>query len=409
MERIIFHIDVNNAYLSWTAVKKLQEGEKLDIRTIPSVIGGNEKDRHGIVLAKSPVAKKMGVVSAEPIVSARRKCPNLQVFPPDFYWYYKQSNLMYEYLTQFTPLIERYSIDECFLDLTGTNLLYKDYLELAYKIKDHIKNEFGFTVNVGIGSNKLCAKMASDFLKPDRVHTLYPNEIKEKMWPLDVGDLFMVGKSTAKTLKSIGINTIGDLAVCKESYLKKYFKNQTKFLIESANGIDYSKVEVISDKRDSISVSETLPHDVSDKEKIKEILFRQTEQVTRSLRYQKQYAKTVAITYKNSSFQTYQHQMKLNVPDNSTTNIYKAVIEILDESWKDEAIRNIGVRLADFCDNRVEQVDIFSEVKEEKQDKIEEIADSINKKYGGASVMPASIKVIGKMNRGNKKMPKEIT
>ena len=400
MERIIFHIDVNNAYLSWTAVKKLKEGEKIDIRTIPSVIGGDEKSRHGIVLAKSPVAKKMGVVTAEPLVSARRKCPGLKVFPPDFYWYYRQSNLMYEYLTQFTPLIERYSIDECFLDLTGTNLLYNNYLELAYKIKDHIKNDFGFTVNVGIGNNKLCAKMASDFSKPDKVHTLYENEIKEKMWPLDVGDLFMVGKSTASTLKNLGINTIGDLAVCKESFLKKYFKNQTTFLIESANGIDYSKVEPRSNKSDSISVSETLPYDVSDIDKIKEILFRQTEEVTRALRYQKQYAKTVAITYKNSLFQSYQHQTKLQTPENSTTAIYKVVINILEESWKDEAIRNIGVRLADFCDNRVQQVDMFSEVKEEKQDKIEEIADSINKKYGGASVMPASIKVIGKMNRG---------
>jgi DNA polymerase-4 len=220
------------------------------------------------------------------------------------------------------------------------------------------------------------------------------------MWPLDVGDLFMVGKSTASTLRSIGINTIGDLAVCKESFLRKYFKNQTTFLIESANGIDYSKVEPRSNKSDSISVSETLPYDVSDKDKIKEILFRQTEEVTRALRYQKQYAKTVAITYKNSMFQSYQHQTKLKAPENSTTAVYKVVIDILEESWKDEAIRNIGVRLADFTDNRVEQVDIFSEVKEEKQDKIEEIADSINKKYGGASVMPASIKVIGKMNRG---------
>ena len=403
MKRIIFHIDVNNAFLSWTAVKKLKEGEKLDIRTIPSVIGGEEKDRHGIVLAKSPVAKRFGIVTAEPLVNARRKCPNLKTFPPDFSWYYKQSNLMYEYLTQFTPLIERYSIDECFLDLTGTHYLYSNYLELAYKIKDYIKNEFGFTVNVGIGNNKLCAKMASDFLKPDRVHTLYEEEVRSKMWPLDVGDLFMVGKSSAATLKKLGINTIGELAVCKESYLKKYFKNQTSFLINSANGIDYSKVEPRSSKSDSISVSETLPYDVSDKEKIKEILFRQTEEVTRSLRWQKQYAKTVAVTYKNNLFQSYQHQKKLSVPDNSTTNIYKVVIDILEDSWRDEAIRNIGVRLSDFCDSVVEQVSMFSEVKETKTNKIEEIADNINKKYGGASVMPASIKVIGKMNRGKKK------
>lgn len=401
-ERIIFHVDVNNAFLSWTAVKMLNEGEKLDIRKIPSVIGGNEKDRHGIVLAKSPIAKKFGIVTAETLYSARKKCPNLKIFPPDFRWYYKESNLMYKYLSTFTPIIERYSVDECFLDLTGTNLIYKDYIKLAYEIKNHIRDEFGFTVNVGIGNNKLCAKMASDFEKPDKVHTLYNNEIKDKMWGLPIEDLFMVGKSSSKRLRELGISKIGDLAVCKENYLRKYFKNQAVFLINSANGIDYSKVEPRSSKSDSISVSETLPYDVSDKEKIKEILFRQTDEVSRALREQEQFAKTVAVTYKNSLFQSYQHQMKLSVPANSTTDIYKVVIQILDESWKDEAIRNIGVRLADFCNNRVEQVSIFNEVKEKKTGKIEEIADNINKKYGGASVMPASIKVIGKMNRNKK-------
>lgn len=179
-ERIIFHVDVNNAFLSWSAVKRLKEGEKLDIRKIPSVIGGSEKDRHGIVLAKSPIAKKFGIVTAETLYSARKKCPNLKVFSPDYKYYYEQSNLMYKYLTTISPVIERYSVDECFLDLTGTNLIYKDYLELAYEIKNHIKNKFGFTVNVGIGNNKLCAKMASDFEKPDKVHTLYKNEVKKR-------------------------------------------------------------------------------------------------------------------------------------------------------------------------------------------------------------------------------------
>ena len=395
MKRIIFHVDVNNAFLSWTAVKKLKEGEKIDIRTIPSVIGGSEKDRHGIVLAKSPIAKKYGIVTAETLASARKKCPKLVTFSPDFNWYYKQSNLMYKYLCTISPVIERYSIDECFLDLTGTTFLYSDYLKLAYEIKNYIKNNFGFTVNVGIGNNKLCAKMASDFTKPDKVHTLYEEEVKEKMWPLDVGELFMVGKSSASTLKKIGINTIGELAVCKESYLKKHFKNQAAFLIRSANGIDESIVEKRSDKSDSISVSETLPYDVDDIEKIKEILFRQTEEVTRTLRWQKQYAKTVAITYKNNLFQSYQHQVKLPVAENSTTNIYKAVIDILYASWREESIRNIGVRLSDFCDNRSEQVNIFFFFLEVKVDKMQEIVDDINKKYGGTSVMPAAIKKIG--------------
>lgn len=401
-ERIIFHVDVNNAFLSWSAVKRLKEGEKLDIRKIPSVIGGSEKDRHGIVLAKSPIAKKFGIVTAETLYSARKKCPGLKVYPPDFKWYYEQSNLMYKYLTTISPVIERYSVDECFLDLTGTNLIYNDYLKLAYEIKNHIKNEFGFTVNVGIGNNKLCAKMASDFEKPDKVHTLYKNEIKEKMWPLPIEDLFMVGRSSSKKLRQLGINKIGNLASCSEALLKKYFKNQTNFLINSANGIDYSAVAPRSSKTDSISISETLPYDCSDLEKIKEILFRQTDEVSRALREQGEFAMTVAVTYKNNYFQSYQHQKKLITPLNSVTEIYKVVIEILEESWRDDSIRNIGVRLSDFCKNRKQQVNIFEEVTEEKEDNVQKIIDNINKKYGGASVMPASIKKIGKSNRHKK-------
>lgn len=399
-KRIIFHIDVNNAFLSWTAVKKLKEGEKIDIRKIPSIIGGDEKQRHGIVLAKSPIAKKYNIVTAETIYSARKKCPNLKIYEPDFRWYYKESNLFYNYLKQYTPNIERYSVDECFLDLTGTNLIYNDYLSLAYKIKDDIKNKFGFTVNVGIGNNRLCAKMASDFEKPDKVHTLYEEEIKSKMWPLPIDDLFMVGKKTAEKLKTLGIYKIGDLALADKNNLNKYFKNQTTFLINSAKGIDESAVEERKEKNDSISVSETLAYDYTDKDKIKEVLFRQTDEVTRLLRKQKRYAKTVAITYKNNLFLSYQKQTKLEQPSNTLKDIYKTVLYLLDISWKDEAIRNIGIRLTDFVGERQEQISIYNQIEEKEEDKIkdtdkmQDIVDEINEKYGNNSIIPASIKII---------------
>ena len=408
-KRIIFHIDVNNAFLSWTAVHKLKSGEKLDIRKIPSVIGGDEKTRHGIVLAKSPVAKKFGIKTAETLYSARKKCPNLKVFPSEFDWYYEQSNNMYNYLCTYTPIIERFSIDECFLDLTGTSLLYKNYEELAYKIKDDIKKQFGFTVNVGIGNNKLCAKMASDFEKPDKVHTLYKKDIQDKMWPLPIEDLFMVGKKTSQILRSLNINTIGDLAKTEESLLKKHFKNQARVLIESANGLDESNVAPRSPKNESISISETLPFDCSDYEKLKEVLFRQTEEVTRELREQKQYAKTVAVTYKNANFSSYSHQEKLNYPQNSTSEIYIKVLEILKSSWKEDSIRNIGVRLSDLTKNRISQLSIFASEKTyiEQDDSIQKTIDDINKKYGSTSIIPASIKIIGKSNKHKKTKEKE--
>lgn len=259
-ERIIFHIDVNNAFLSWTAVLLLHQGYHQDIRKIPSIIGGDELKRRGIVLAKSPVAKKFGIVTAETLYSARKKCPNVEVFSPNYEWYYQKSRELVKYLSKYTPIIEQFSVDECFLDMTGTNYLYKDYLALATFIKDDIKKKFGYTVNVGVANNKLCAKMASDFLKPDKVHTLFKGEIKEKLWPLPVGDLFMVGRKTALELEKMNIKTIRQLAEAPKSILIRHFKSQSVYLKEAANGIDMTPVDAHSSKNESISISETLPH-----------------------------------------------------------------------------------------------------------------------------------------------------
>ena len=296
-ERVIFHIDVNNAFLSWTAVLLLKNGYKRDIRKIPSIIGGDESQRHGIVLAKSPIAKKYGIVTAETLYQARKKCPQLECFPADYKWYYEKSKELYNYLSQYSPQIEQYSVDESFLDMTGTSYLYKNYEELAYKIKEDVKEKFGYTVNVGIANNKLCAKMASDFEKPDKVHTLYNSEIKDKMWPLPIEELFMVGKKTSEALRKINIKTIGDLANADIKLLERHFKNHAIDLKKSANGIDDSKVEPRKENTSSISTTETLPYDHTDENKLKDILFRQTEELTRQLRYKKQYAKTVAVIF----------------------------------------------------------------------------------------------------------------
>lgn len=396
-ERIIFHIDVNNAFLSWTAVLLLKKGYKTDIRTIPSIIGGSESTRHGIVLAKSPIAKKMGIKTAETIYQAKKKCPNLQIFPPNHAWYYEQSKNLFTYLSQYSPLLEQFSIDECFLDMTGTNYLYKNYYELAYKIKEEVKQKFGFTVNIGIGNNKLCAKMASDFEKPDKVHTLLKNEIEKKLWPLDVGELFMVGKRTKEELNKLRIYTIYDLAHANERLLEKKFKNQARKLIEAANGIDNSKVEPRSSKTTSISTTETLKYDYTDEEKLKDILFRQTEDVTRELRKQKQYAKTVAVIYKTSVFKSYSAQAKLPFSTNSTKEIYKLVIEIFNKSYKKEPIRLIGVRLSDLQQTKEKQLNLFEEEEEEdiKEEEIQKTIDDINQKFGKSIIAPASLKIIG--------------
>ncbi len=393
MQRIIFHIDVNNAFLSWTAIYLLNHGYKQDIRKIPSVIGGDEKARRGIVLAKSPIAKKYGIVTAETLYSARSKCKALQVFPPNYAFYKEQSKKLYNYLSQYTPVIEQYSIDECFLDLTGTTLLYgNDYVSLAHKIKDEIKEKFGFTVNVGIGENKLCAKMASDFEKPDKVHTLYLNEIETKMWPLKVNDLFMLGKSSAKKLNDLGIYTIRDLAEANINLLRKHFKSQGDYFKEAALGIDYSKVKPRNAKNKCISISRTLPYDVTRKEDLLKILFSETEEVSFTLRSQKLYTGTIAVTYRNNLFKNYSHQITLDNPTNVTEEIYKGVKTIFEASWKEDPIRNIGVRLGDLKEKAVSQMSLFEESDVKVEDKVEEVMDSIIKKYGKGSVIRASKK-----------------
>ena len=384
--RIIFHVDVNNAYLSWTAVYLLKNGYKKDIRLIPSVIGGDEDSRHGIVLAKSPIAKKMGIKSAETIYMARKKCKELEVFPPNFNIYDEYSNKFYNYLKQYTPDIERASIDECFLDMSNTKYLYDDLESLAYKIKDDIKNMFGFTVNVGIGNNKLLAKMASDFEKPDKVHTLYTNEIETKMWPLPIEDLLFVGKSSSKLLHSIGIDTIGALANCDPSILSRYYKTRVDDLINSANGIDDSPV--INDYGDnkSISISRTLLKDTDNLNEIKRVLLKLSQEIGLRARNSNLYANTIAITLKTSSFKNMSHQVSLDTSTNNTMEIYEKVCELLRGVDKSEPFRLLGIRLDNLSKTKTSKVSLFEE---ESDDNMQKIMDNLNTKYNNSIIMPA--------------------
>ena len=393
MKRIIFHVDVNNAFLSWTAVYLLNHGYPKDIRTIPSIIGGDEEARKGVVLAKSPVAKKYGIVTAETLYSARKKCPMVKTFPANYAWYKEESKKLMKYLSQYTPVLEQFSIDECFLDMSGMERIYgNDYVSLAHKIKDEIKNKFGFTVNIGIGENKLCAKMASDFEKPDKVHTLFMSEIKEKMWPLPVDDLFMLGKKSASKLHSFGIHTIGDLAQASSNLLTRHFKSQGLYFQEASRGIDTTPVMPRSSKNKCISVSRTLPYDFTKREELERVLFQEVEEVSFQLRKQKLYTKTIAITYRNNLFQNYSHQLTLLNPTNSTKEIYKQVLLLFDCSYREDPIRNIGVRLSDFSDHAEEQLSLFDTWEKRVDDPVEKVMDSLKEKFGENSIMRASSK-----------------
>lgn len=393
MKRIIFHIDVNNAFLSWTAVKLLSEGYPVDIRKIPSIIGGDESARHGIVLAKSPIAKEIGIKTAETIYSARKKCPDLKVYPADMSYYKKMSKKMIDYISNYSPDLEQFSIDECFLDLTGTTYLYDDIIKLAYKIKDEIYARFGFTVNVGIGNNKLCAKMASDFLKPNKVHTLFSEEIEEKLWPLPIEDLFMVGKKTAEKLKKMGLCTIGDVAKSDPKRLIREFKSFGSIIYERANGIDDSIVDSTISQSKSISVSWTLEKDTDDIDKLKKILLKQVDEVGRNLRRKELYATVIAVTFKTYDFVNFSRQSSLNYPINSNEDIYDNVLKVLYKVWNFEKIRNIGIRLSGLTDKRIAQTSLFNDdiAKSSSNEKIQKVLDNIKDKYGSDIINPASL------------------
>lgn len=344
MTPIIFHIDVNSAYLSWTAIEKLKNGSCIDLRTIPSIIGGDEESRHGIVLAKSIPAKKYGIRTAEPVASALRKCPDLVIEPPDRELYQNCSHAMIEVLSGFSPDLEQVSIDECYLDFTPIAHLYTSAEDAAAQIRNCIFDKLHFTVNIGIAHTKVLAKMASDFEKPGKIHTLYPEEISRKMWPLPVSDLYMVGRRSADRLLSFGIQTIGDLARTDPAFLTAHFKSHGRLMWEFANGID--PTPVLSKKQDAkgIGNSTTLREDVTDPEEARSVLLSLCESVSGRLRSSGQLAGTLTVEIKYHDFAKASHQAHTLSPCSTTMELYQLACSLFEELWDGRPIRLLGVR-----------------------------------------------------------------
>ena len=385
-ERIIFHIDVNSAFLSWTAINLLRCGESLvDIRKIPSIIGGSIEDRRGVVLAKSIPAKKFNIITGEPIVAALKKCPQLKVYPPEHKLYRKFSNDMFELLRPYSDFIERYSIDEVFMD--ASHFKY-DYMDKAEEIKNKIEKDLGFTVNIGIGNNKLLAKMAGDFSKKNSIHTLFKEEVKTKMWPLKVGDLFMVGKAAEKKLTDLNIFTIGDLANYNLNILRNIFKSYANVIYGYANGIDNSPINCDNyvDVK-GIGNSTTTSKDIFNIDEALKVLLSLTESVAKRLRANKSLCGIVVVSIKSNVFTNYSHQKKLLVPTDSTDEIFKLVKVIFNEMWHREPIRLLGVRVTKLSDNTIYQKSLFDDEKIDKQRMLDNTIDKIREKYGDSSII----------------------
>ena len=396
MASIIFHIDVNSAYLSWTAVEQLKNGAAVDLREIPAIIGGDQKSRHGVVLAKSPAAKRYGIRTGEPVANAFRKCPNLAMYPPDHKMYREKSRRLMEYLRTFTKEIEQVSVDECYMDFTGIADRWNSPVDGAVEIKDGIKARFGFTVNIGISTNKLLAKMASDFEKPDRIHTLYPEEIKEKMWPLPIGELYMAGKSSVEVLKKLEINTIGDLAQADLKLITLHLKSHGKMLWEFANGIGTSVVQSEPDEAKGIGNSTTLSEDAETIEEVRPVFERLAQSVGERLKKAGKKAGMLSMEIKYYDFRTVSHQIQLDKPSNDPKILQETACNLFLEVWSGEPVRLLGIRTSKLIDEAApEQLSIFDieipKEPDEKHKRLTKAMDEINGKFGEGAVMKASL------------------
>lgn len=382
MKKKILHIDVNNAFLSWTAVERLKQGDTIDLRKIPAVIGGDEAKRHGIVVAKSNIAKKFGIQTAEPLYMARRKCPSVIVVPGDFELYRKCSNKLYNLFLEYTEKVERFSIDECFLDLTEYLKPGEDLIKLGITIKERIKKEFGFTVNVGVSDDKILAKIASDFEKPDKIHTLFKSEIQDKLWKLPVSEMFLVGKKSIPKLNRMGIKTIGDLANTDKANLIKEFGKYGYTIWKYANGNSEEEVNYLPEKPKGIGNSITLPYDVANLQELEVTLVELVEKVAYRLRKENMYATVVNVQLKNKEFKNYSHQKKLMTRTDSTNEILNTAKELLNELFTGEAIRLIGVRVDGLVEKEEMQLSIFDIKEDSKKRKLDDTMDKIKEKYG---------------------------
>lgn len=390
-QTIFFHIDVNNAFLSWEALYRIRElGETQDIRELDAIIGGDISKRHGIVLAKSMSAKKYGIKTGEPVVSAFKKCPSLQSFEPHM-WYYKEcsANLM-KLFQRYAPVVDQYSIDEAFLDMSGTYTLYGDPVDFAHRLKDEIRDILGFTVNIGISSNRLLAKMASDFKKPDRVHTLFPEEIQEKMWPLPVEDLFYVGKSTAGRLHALGIHTIGDIAKTDLKVMESNFKSHGVVIYNFANGIDFTLEDRTEAVQKGYGNSTTIPYDIKDFESAYHTIMGLCESVCTRMRRDEVQALVLSVELKDSNFVVKRHQRTLLSPTDVTDECYEIACGLFDELWDGSPIRLIGVSANKVTDAGTRQMNLFDMESHDKRKSLDNALDSIRDKYGSGAVKRGS-------------------
>lgn len=381
----ILHVDMNNFYASVECISKPE------LKNVPMAVAGDPAKRHGIILAKNQLAKEKGVATGEPIWQAERKCPNLVLVEPHYEKYEYFSKKAFEIYSRYTNQVESYGLDECWLDVSGSQLLFGTGKEIGKKIMNDIKNELGLTVSVGVSFNKIFAKLGSDMKKPDALTEISESNFKNLIWNLPASDLLFVGKSTNKQLQKFGIETIGELAQTPKSLLKQTLGKIGEQIWEYANGLDKSKVADCDFRRElkSIGNSTTTAQDLHSAQEVKKVLYTLSEKVAHRLRKHQLYANSLHLTIRTDNLEHYQKSVSLENSVADSQMIFEETYKMYKSCKETRAIRSLGIRAEKLSTECVEQCSFFNEVSDDKAMKLEEIKDKLRAKYGVASVQRA--------------------
>lgn len=387
MDRVILHCDMNGFFAS---VELLDHPE---LKNVPMAVCGSPDNRHGIILAKNELAKKSGVVTAETLWQAKRKCPHLKCVPPHHDKYKKYSKLINDIYYRFTDMVEPFSIDESWLDVTASQRLFGSGKEIADKIRETVKNELGLTLSAGVSFNKIFAKMGSEYRKPDATTIITRENYKKLLWPLPVDELFSVGASTAEKLCSLGIKTIGDLAASDILWLEKQLGKYGRMIYEYANGLENSPVALASERQKIKSVGNgiTFRRNLTGADDVRTALTALADTVSSRLRKYQLKAGGIKVDIKDPNLKVISRQKQLDTRTNTAEEISTAAFDVLSRSWDmKNPIRLLTVTAINlFDEDEEEQISLFGgdENARAAGEKLAYTMDSIREKFGDKAIL----------------------
>lgn len=391
MDRVILHCDMNGFFASV---------ELLDyphLKDKPMAVCGNPDNRHGIILAKNEIAKAYGVVTAETLWQARKKCPDLQVVPPHHSKYKHYSKLINDIYLRYTDMVEPFSVDESWLDVTGSQKLFGSGKEIADELRQVVKEELGLTLSAGVSFNKIFAKMGSDYKKPDATTVITRDNYKELLWPLDIRAMFFVGKVTADKLLHLGIKTIGELAKADKASLISLLGKQGGVIHDYANGLDMTPVSRFDEREriKSVGNGTTFRRNLVGEEDIRTGVTALSDTVASRLRKYQMKAFGVKVDIKDPQFKVISRQVQLDNPTNLTEVIASTAMDIIKKHWRmRDPIRLITVTAINLCDeNQAQQMSLFADenINTDKEERAERAMDDIRERFGDNAISFGSI------------------